>query len=316
MPIYINSTKVGSNAYDVHSAVSTKLNKIKMGNTDVWTGFIQLKPLDYGAANARYARPIFYDGEFHILGLSSDHKTHEKFDTSNNRWVNVSGLPVAINSYTPCVFEWDGKICILNGNLLYSYNGSTWTSQQLPHSSSYAACVFNGKIYRWVIHTSSSTSLTSDLYAWDGTTDELIASNQQGGTTNGSNFVILGNKLYCVGMITMVNGTEYINKNYSIDKDNNVDSFNISNITMVNNMSAVAFDGNIYLIGGNNQYRRLVKGNPETGIWTTYNNKLPVDCINTFSIATPEPQIIISGAAYNYKQIIQSVDGDTFILQS
>lgn len=38
MPLYINSTKVGSNAYDVHSAVSTKLNKIKMGNTDVWQG--------------------------------------------------------------------------------------------------------------------------------------------------------------------------------------------------------------------------------------------------------------------------------------
>ncbi len=38
MPIYLNTTKVGSNAYDVHSAVSTKLNKIKMGSADVWSG--------------------------------------------------------------------------------------------------------------------------------------------------------------------------------------------------------------------------------------------------------------------------------------
>lgn len=38
MPIYLNSTKVGSNAYDVHSNVSTKLNKIKMDNTLVWQG--------------------------------------------------------------------------------------------------------------------------------------------------------------------------------------------------------------------------------------------------------------------------------------
>ena len=42
MPIYLNSTKVGSNASDVHSSVSTKLNKIKINTTQVWTGIPEI----------------------------------------------------------------------------------------------------------------------------------------------------------------------------------------------------------------------------------------------------------------------------------
>ncbi len=37
MPIYINSTKLGSEAYNVHGN-STKLNKIMLGNIKVWEG--------------------------------------------------------------------------------------------------------------------------------------------------------------------------------------------------------------------------------------------------------------------------------------
>lgn len=38
MALYINSIKNGSTAYNIHNGTSTKLNKIKMGNTDVWQG--------------------------------------------------------------------------------------------------------------------------------------------------------------------------------------------------------------------------------------------------------------------------------------
>lgn len=38
MALYINSTKNGSTAYNVHNSVSTKLNKMKINNTLVWQG--------------------------------------------------------------------------------------------------------------------------------------------------------------------------------------------------------------------------------------------------------------------------------------
>lgn len=119
MPLYLNSTKVGSNAYDVHSAVSTKLNKIKMGNTEVWTGRLIIPSLAvYPTAS------VLFNDEIHIFSYNAHYVLHNNVWTQKNDVPNASSSNPAEQSnfaiYNNELYFFD---CYVGKNL-YKYNAS------------------------------------------------------------------------------------------------------------------------------------------------------------------------------------------------
>ena len=130
---------MGSNAYDVHSAVSTKLNKIKMGSTEVWTGRLIIPALSvYPTAS------VLFNDEIHIFSYNAHYVLHNNVWTQKN---NVSGA----SSNQPAE---QSNFAIYNNELyffdcyvarkLYKYNVSNDSWTEVTNFSSDYNFSYNG----------------------------------------------------------------------------------------------------------------------------------------------------------------------------
>lgn len=217
-------------------------------------------------------------------------------------WTKIGDMPEIRAAHT--ADEINGKVYIAGGAnteqgaypttmLVYDRDSSTWTTIPLPSNSArlqQTSCVVDSNLYLigGVILVGGILNSTSEMYMFKPSTGEWILKNPMPTDRNTPASALLDGNIYVAGGLHVINGVPDYNglKTFEV-YDLSTETWSTLPDMPTNRwgLSAVAFNGKIYILGGRSlgvPYSSIEVYDPQMNTWTT---------ITTSSMPTPRYQL-------------------------